>query len=187
MKHAFAILALLAIGCPVLAQETASDEKPTTAPVVPEVAEDVSHYEQLKAIEWMIGDWGDNDEKTSVSTSCKWTKNRNFISRSFSIQLEGCEPLVGMQIIGWDPDKKTIRSWMFDSEGGFGSATWTPNGKQWTIRASQILKNGEHASAVNVLTYVDDNSFKWRSSGREVDGQLLPNVPEVTVVRKTDK
>ena len=28
------------------------------------------------------------------------------------------------QRIGWDPAAKQIRSWEFDSEGGFGEGTW---------------------------------------------------------------
>jgi hypothetical protein len=34
------------------------------------------------------------------------------------------------------------------------------------------------------MTLVDDKTLKWRSIGREIDGEMLPNVPEVTIVRK---
>ena len=43
---------------------------------------------------------------------------------------------------------------------------------------------GERASSVNILTYVDRNRFTWQSMGREIAGELLPNIDEVTVVRK---
>ena len=39
-------------------------------------------------------------------------------------------------------------------------------------------------SANNVITKIDDNSFTFRSLGREVDGELLPGVDEITIVRK---
>ena len=89
----------------------------------------------------------------------------------------------GMQIIGWDPAEKQIRSWVFDSEGGFSEATWTHKGDQWFIQNNGTLTDGRKATSLNILTYVDDNSFKWESVNREVDGELLPNVEEVTVVR----
>ena len=52
------------------------------------------------------------------------------------------------------------------------------------MKASQTLKDGERASAINVITFVDENTLTWQSTGREVDGEMLPDVPEVTVVRK---
>jgi hypothetical protein len=45
------------------------------------------------------------------------------------------------------------------------------------------LSDGRKATALNILTYVDGDSFKWESTNREVDGELLPNVAAVVVVR----
>jgi len=143
-----------------------------------------SHYEYLKELEWMIGEWVDADENSTIETVCAWTKNKNFITRSFKVSIEGHVDLEGTQVIGWDPAAGCIRSWMFDSDGGFGHAVWTRQGNRWTINASRTLNGGERASAINVLTYVDDDRFTWQSTGREVDGELLPSIEEVTVVRK---
>ena len=49
------------------------------------VAPAPSHYDQLQALEWMIGTWTDADAKGNVETTCRWTRNRNFISRSFKV------------------------------------------------------------------------------------------------------
>jgi len=73
---------------------------------------------------------------------------------------------------------------MFHSEGGFGEGLWSRKGNQWIIKASRTLAGGEKASSVNILTPVDRNSFTWESVGREIDGELLPNIDEVTVVRQ---
>ena len=84
-----------------------------------------SRYEQLKPLEWMIGRWVDKDDKVDIKTECQWTKNQSFITRSFTVAAEGQINMSGMQIIGWDPVAKAIRSWTFDSDGGFAEATWT--------------------------------------------------------------
>ena len=149
--------------------------------VVPATAP--SHYDRLKELEWLIGTWVDQDEKSTIKTVCEWTKNKNFLTRSFSVSIKDRIEIEGTQVIGWDPAAKTIRSWMFDSEGGFGEALWSRQGNRWTIKALQTLSGGEKASAVNILTYVDRNTLKWQSIGREIDGELLPNIQEVTVVR----
>ena len=46
-----------------------------------------SHFEQLKQLEWMIGHWVDKDKEDGVDieTDCNWTKNRAFITRSFTV------------------------------------------------------------------------------------------------------
>ena len=88
------------------------------------------------------------------------------------------------QVVGWDPVAKTIRSWMFDSEGGFGEGVWSREDNRWTVRFHQILADGRLAFATNVYTYVDGNTFTWQSVGREVDGAPLPDVDPVTLVRK---
>lgn len=149
-----------------------------------EIIETSSHYEQLKQLEWLIGSWVDEDDGTMVETSCQWTKNQNFISRTFKVTTADGGELEGTQVIGWDPSRNTIRSWMFDSEGGFGVGIWSQDGDQWKIRVLQTLKDGSTASAINVLTKVDENSFAFKSSGREIGGRLLPNVPEIVVYRK---
>ena len=145
-----------------------------------------SHYEDLKQLEWLVGSWVDGDGKATIQTKIEWTKNRNFLRRSFAVVLGDQINMSGMQIIGWDPAAKQIRSWVFDSEGGFAEATWKHQGNQWFIQNSGTLADGGKATSLNILTYVDDNTFKWESVNREVDGELLPNVDEVTVVRAPD-
>ena len=143
-----------------------------------------SHYEQLKELEWLVGEWVDQDENSSINTVCQWTKNKNFLSRSFAVSIADSIQLEGTQVIGWDPTRSVIRSWMFDSDGGFSVGLWTREGDRWTIRTLQILAGGEKASSVNILTRVNDDKFTWESVNREVDGEVLPNIDQVTVARK---
>jgi uncharacterized protein (TIGR02246 family) len=144
-----------------------------------------SHHEQLKELAWLIGEWVDQDDEYAVKTSCRWTKNKNFIARSFAVSAGDLVELEGTQVIGWDTDKQVIRSWLFDSDGGFGVGIWSKKGDGWAIQALRVLPDGRKGSAVNVLTRVDENSFTWESTGRAIGGEILPNIGPVTVVRTT--
>jgi uncharacterized protein (TIGR02246 family) len=145
-----------------------------------------SHYEQLKELEWLIGDWVDKSEDATIASTCQWTKNRNFISRSFAASRDGKTELEGTQVIGWDPAQGVIRSWLFDSDGSFGVGVWTSEGDgRWEIRMLQVLHDGRKASCINEVVRVDENTFQWTSTGREVNGELLPNVGPITIVRKS--
>ncbi|NLE38815.1 MAG: SgcJ/EcaC family oxidoreductase [Pirellulaceae bacterium] len=139
---------------------------------------------QLKELEWMIGEWVDQDEQSRIDTHCQWTRNQNFMIRWFTLAARDRIEMAGVQIIGWDPAANRIRSWVFDSDGGFGEGVWNRKGKTWHIQLNGTLPDGRKSSSVNIITYVDDNTFTWQSVNRQAGGVLLPNVDEVIVVRK---
>jgi len=146
----------------------------------------VAPYDKLKELDWLIGSWidSDDDKANAVEIQCKWAKNHNFIVRTFSVWSKDQITSSGVQFIGWDPSANQIRSWVFDSDGGFGEGLWTKKGKSWHIHSKDTLPNGLHASAVNILTQVDKNQFTWQSTDRHAAGELLPNTVAATVVRK---
>jgi uncharacterized protein (TIGR02246 family) len=146
-----------------------------------------SHYDKLQDLEWMIGRWVDADEDLSIETSCRWTRNQNFIVRSFKVIEADRVDFEGTQIIGWDPNSQAIRSWMFDSDGGFGVGRWSSNGNRWTVNALSVLPDGRRASATTLYDIVDSNTVRFQAIGRQVDGELLPNIGPVEVVRAADE
>ena len=143
-----------------------------------------SHYEQLKVLEWMVGQWTSDADNAEVELDCNWTKNQNFLTRAFKISIDGDITSSGMQLIGWDPATKTIRSWTFDSNGTFAEATWEQNGGRWFLRNRGTLPDGRTATMINVMKQVDDNSFTWQTIERTAGGELLPNIDEIQIVRR---
>jgi uncharacterized protein (TIGR02246 family) len=141
-------------------------------------------YQHLKELEWLIGEWIDRDENVTLETVYQWSGNQNFIAGSFTVYVQGKVDLQGTQVIGWDPVAKTIRSWVFDSQGGFGQGTWSKKGNQWDVKSSSVLSTGEKASAINTYTHIDDHIFTFQSVGREIGGEPMPDIESVTVVRK---
>lgn len=141
-------------------------------------------YEQLKDLAWMVGTWEDNDDSATVETVCQWTAGRAFLTRTFSISVDDQIQLEGTQVIGWDPVKKQIRSWAFDSDGGFAEGTWKRDGDRWLVHSVNTLPDGSKGVATNVVRMIDDDHFGWSCIGREVAGELLPNIDEVEVVRQ---
>ncbi len=140
--------------------------------------------ENLKPLQWLVGEWIDSSGDSTVEKRVAFTKNGNFLTVQFKVSMPGMDDLEGTQVIGWDPIAGTIRSWVFDSDGGFGEGVWTAKNEQWLVRYSHVLADGRRATSTNVYTYVDGNSYRWRSIGRSVDGEFLPNVEDVTVRRK---
>ena len=140
---------------------------------------------QLQDLAWLVGQWGDQSPDAAVAANVTWTKNKTFLSYAFKASAPGMDDLEGTQVIGWDPAAGTIRSWMFDSDGGFGEGVWSKKDNSWIVKFSQVLPDGRKASATNIYTLIDANTFTWRSIGRKVGDEFLPNVEDVKIVRKT--
>jgi len=140
--------------------------------------------EQLKQLQWMIGEWVDESPEALVMTSYRWTDNQCYILSEFKVQVGGRAMMTGTQRIGWDPLAKTIRSWVFDSEGGFGEGTWTREGNQWVVKRTGVTRDGKVASATNIITRVSKDRMTWQQRDRIVGGEKTPDIAETPITRK---
>ncbi len=113
-------------------------------------------------------------------------KHKNFLMQNFSMKVLDQNELQGCQIIGWDPIQEKIRSWVFDSDGGFGEGYWSQQGDSWYVNMSFTLADGRKASSTNIYTKVD-GSYTFASEGRDVNGEVLPNIEPVKVVKVTSQ
>jgi uncharacterized protein (TIGR02246 family) len=143
----------------------------------------LSAYSKLAALEWMVGTWQDKSGDQTVQAKINWAGDKNFLVRTINVQGGDQSVTDGWEIIGWDPVSQQIRSWMFDSNGGFGESTWVNNGEDWLIRASNVLPDGGRSTAENVLTKVGDNKFTWESQNRTLNGEPQPSLDKIEVQR----
>jgi uncharacterized protein (TIGR02246 family) len=144
-----------------------------------------SHYSRLKDLGWMVGDWAseaDRKSGVSVHSTCDWTANGSFLIRKFSVETKNGS-MGGTEVIGWDPRARRIRSWVFESDGGFGESQWTRDVNRWSVKYKSVLADGSNVSATHVLTHVDANTQTVESTDRTTDGQKRPDVAKITIKR----
>jgi uncharacterized protein (TIGR02246 family) len=142
-----------------------------------------SSHEQLRPLAWLVGDWIDDGGNVVVNSSCRWSEDGNFLLQEFALQISGRNAMRVSQRIGWDPIAKRVRSWVFDSEGGYGESLWTRDGDIWVIKATGVRPDGTTASSTNVLVPAGKDGYVWRSRDRIVGDEVAPAM-EVKVVRK---
>jgi uncharacterized protein (TIGR02246 family) len=147
----------------------------------------LSYYEHLKELEWLVGDWVEETADAVVLTSVAWTDDKNFLLRSFDVRVKGKPALTGTQRIGWDPLTKQIKSWVFDSHGGYGDGLWMRSGDQWVIKATGVRPDGRIATATQVLTYLNKDSLRWKSIDRTLGSEIAHDIDEIVMVRKPPK
>ena len=73
----------------------------------------------------MVGDWKAEQNGASVHMKADWAGNKNFIQCRYEISKPNQPPSGDVQVIGWDPVKDRIVSWLFDASGGTGHGTWS--------------------------------------------------------------
>jgi len=125
-------------------------------------------YEQLQSLEWLVGDWVDESPDSIVRTSSKWSDNKNFLLQEAEIRTRGADTMHLSQRIGWDPLTKQVKSWLFDSDGGYGESYWTHDGHHWIVKATAVRKDGtfdgkyELAGTTLVLEYSNRGTIVGR-------------------------
>ncbi|QEH38438.1 SnoaL-like domain protein [Aquisphaera giovannonii] len=148
-------------------------------------AEDVSPYDRLRDLEWMVGHWVDDGGDVRVEADVEWADNASFLVRTYHVQVGGEQASSGTMFIGWDPQSGQIKSWNFDSEGGHGEGYWTKTSdKEWVVKATGVLRDGRPSSATQIHTILNKDSVKTDSIDRIIGGQVAPDITDVVMVRK---
>jgi uncharacterized protein (TIGR02246 family) len=151
----------------------------TNTPYVPP-----SNHEHLRGLEWAIGNWSGEGEKGEAEhLQISWTDNQNFIVASFAATVNGVSVGRATHWIGWDPQAKRVRSWIFDATGGFGEGAWTKEGEKWVIKTTSVLQDGKKATATIALASAGAETLTLQASERTVDGAAVPDRKEIKLKR----
>jgi uncharacterized protein (TIGR02246 family) len=143
-----------------------------------------SNHEHLEELAWLAGDWVSEAEKgEGARASYSWAENDNFLVSSFATTLKDVPVGGGTQWIGWDGAAKKIRSWTFNSNGGFVEGTWSRDGDKWTVKVTATPSDGKKATATIIVTKVDDDHLTWQSTGRVIDGKEVPDSDVIKMKR----
>jgi uncharacterized protein (TIGR02246 family) len=153
----------------------------------------------IDELAWLLGAWEDVGEGVTASTQCFWSVGRAFIVRSHAVRPDqapeslpaaGDTRIPGLlpaddagpreltEIIGWDPDRQVVRSWIFTSTGRFAEATWTKAGNAWTVRV-EGRGHDEGTGCECTLERVGVDGLVVRCSS-EALAELLPPACEFT-------
>lgn len=141
-------------------------------------------HERLKDLDFLTGDWLGEEEGTSIHNSCRWVDNGNYLVQEFTIRVAGRATVTGSMRIGWDPQAQQIRSWSFDSDGGFSESRWTGAGHEWLLKSQGVSHIGRSSTATLILKRIDASTLSWESRDRVEGGVLTPGIGPVIVKRR---
>ena len=153
--------------------------------VVREVPDDPepTPRDRLQSLAWLVGDWVDEDAEAAISISCRWDPSGNFLLADFVARVNGETVMESKQRLGWDPLAKGIRSWVFDSDGGFGEGRWAVVDGNWIVKSTAVLPDGTTGSATIFLEPDGEDRFLMKGFDRVLGDTVEPDF-EATIVRK---
>jgi uncharacterized protein (TIGR02246 family) len=140
-------------------------------------------HEHLQPIAWMVGDWMNEGADGKVAITYRWSEDKNFLLGEFQFNPGVGEARKSSQRIGWDPAANKIRSWLFDSDGGFAEGSWTLVDDGVVIKSASVNPDGATASATISIVPVDKDRFTMAGTERIVGNDREPDF-EITVVRR---
>ena len=140
-------------------------------------------HDRLKAVEWMVGEWAEERPDSVAKLSCRWSDDGNYLLRTVKVKRRGRVVMDVSQRIGWDAQAGQIRSWDFDSSGGFGEGRWSRGGDHWIIKHTGIEPDGTPSSSTNLLWNERPDRIRWVSTDRVVGEDALPDAEAAVLVR----
>ncbi|MCY2950393.1 MAG: SgcJ/EcaC family oxidoreductase [Planctomycetota bacterium] len=140
-------------------------------------------HDRLKPLAWLAGDWVDEGSDAVVQISCRWSEEKNFLLVEFNAKVQGKPAMKSNQRIGWDPLTQKVRSWVFDSDGGYGEGVWSQVEDRWVIKSTAVLPDGQTGSATIVLEPQDKGSYLMKGFDR-IRGKTAEPDFEVKIVRR---
>jgi len=138
----------------------------------------------LKELEWLIGTWQAASKDRQVTTSYEWDEHKAFIRGKFTVK-EGAKVIEsGTQMIGKDNAEGAIRSWVFQSDGGFGGGVWTREGKKWSVDVYGVMADGRELTATSIYVRVDPNTYTWQAVGQALNGVPIADTQPIKVTKQ---
>ncbi|MCE9525013.1 MAG: nuclear transport factor 2 family protein [Planctomycetales bacterium] len=139
--------------------------------------------EYLQSVAWLIGDWINEGTDGVVKVSYKWSEDKNYVLGEFQLP-GGTGPARKLsQRIGWDASARKIRSWMFESDGGFADGHWTVLEDGIVAKYSSVNADGTTATATITINQKDKDHFSMKGTDRIVGDDREPDF-EINVVRR---
>jgi len=139
--------------------------------------------EMLQPLAFLVGDWVDESPEGRTAISYRWSEDGNYILGDYVLTIGGEPSSRSSQRIGWDSVEGVLRSWTFDSDGGFSHGEWTPIDDGWVAKTEATMPDASTASATVMFTVKDQDHFVVRSTNRIMGGNEEPDF-ELMVARK---
>lgn len=144
---------------------------------------------KLDDLSFLVGQWKATaaDGQSEVILNGRWQAQHHFLVVEFDFK-NGQKNEREMLINTYDPRFRTITSWIFDSQGGFGRAIWTRVAGGWQMKAVRTEPDGSIVRTRNMIGIASgaDRKLTWQALQRRVDDVDLGGTAKIDVDKVSD-
>jgi len=135
----------------------------------------LSAHEQLKTLGWLVGQWREESAEGVVKTAWRWSEDGVALIAQFTMQDAQDRKRTGTHRVGWDPERKQFRSWVFDSTGGFADGWWSAGDDgDWSVQLTGVDADGIRISSVVSYTREGPDRLTIAQRDSTRGGESLP-------------
>lgn len=135
---------------------------------------DTAHAE-LKRLEWMIGEWSQQEAGQVVRMNCHWSEDGSFLLVEFRVRESNAAERVSSERIAWDPAARKFRSWTFRNDGSFCESNWTARGNDWQVQTRGVVASGSSVSGTLFWQPRPDGKLTIRATRIRVGSEEMPD------------
>jgi hypothetical protein len=139
----------------------------------------ITPHDLLEPLAFLVGDWVNEGSDAVVRISYRWSEDQNFLLGDYHVTRGGVVVMHSTQRIGWDPLARRVRSWLFDSDGGFGEGQWAFVDGSWVVKNTAVLPDGQTGSATITITPQGKDRFVIKGSDRIAGDERAPDFEHV--------
>ncbi len=143
----------------------------------------LSPREQLESLSWLVGDWVEETDEAKVKSSCRWSEDGPYLIQKFTVRDSEGNLSASTQRIAWDPLLRKVRSWFWDSAGGYGSAIWSTMTDGWVLQARSVAVDGTVRTGMHYVRREGEDAYRWEAKARIV-GDVLVDDQTYFIVRQ---
>jgi uncharacterized protein (TIGR02246 family) len=127
---------------------------------------------RLASLNWLLGKFtGRLDDGTTIVVTAAPSPDGNFLLRDVVVSSPQRGAFTQTQRIGWDAQSNCLRSWTFDSTGGFAHGAWTREGEGWVVVTTGVSSAGKRQEARNTYSQIGAEGFTLESKASAAEGQ----------------
>jgi uncharacterized protein (TIGR02246 family) len=123
-------------------------------------------------LDWLVGDWVAEGPEAKAEASYAWGPNKKYIVAQLKLTRKGQQPVSATQWIGWDAVREQVRSFEYDTAGGFNDGLWTRDGEDaWVVANRGVDGDGQAVSTTSIYSRLDDKTATWEFADQEADAR----------------
>lgn len=139
--------------------------------------------DELSKLQALIGTWRPEGDDAKFEATAKMSLNGAFLTRKTKSLGDGEDNFTSVEVIGYDPVNDHLKSWFFDSEGGFGEGYWRQEGDKWVVHRKVTMPDGGMFSSEYHLEWGDGDHITVATISKSLNGQVLPNAEPIKIKR----